>query len=257
MMLGALDALGDAARARARRRARGRLRGRAAWHVRGSPARRAGTRCPSAAASRREAPPSRSRSATPAGSRVLLLVSGGASALLEVPAPGVALEELRGSIEWALVRSRRHRDAERERAALSRVKGGRLPGLFRGAAVEGLMISDVPRDDPAVLGSGLLAPARPAVGTLVGSLDDALDAARACRARRAGLAVARGRSGSRATPRRRRAESATSSPSGEPDLHLCGGETVVRLPARPGRGGRCQHLALVGGAADRGPCRTS
>jgi hydroxypyruvate reductase len=28
-------------------------------------------------------------------------------------------------------------------------------------------------------------------------------------------------------------------------LLVAGGETVVRLPARPGRGGRCQHLALA------------
>jgi hydroxypyruvate reductase len=32
---------------------------------------------------------------------------------------------------------------------------------------------------------------------------------------------------------------------GDADLAVHGGETVVRLPARPGRGGRCQHLALA------------
>jgi len=32
---------------------------------------------------------------------------------------------------------------------------------------------------------------------------------------------------------------------GEADLHVHGGETVVRLPARPGRGGRCQHFAVA------------
>ena len=42
----------------------------------------------------------------------------------------------------------------RERIALSQIKGGRLPGLFAGAEIEALMISDVPRDDPAVLASG-------------------------------------------------------------------------------------------------------
>ena len=43
---------------------------------------------------------------------------------------------------------------------------------------------------------------------------------------------------------RRRGTSATNSPSAAPSLQLWGGETVVRLPARPGRGGRCQHFAL-------------
>ena len=98
--------------------------------------------------------------ATPAGSRVLLLVSGGASALLEVPAPGVGLAELSALFDRALAGRFDIERLNRERAALSLVKGGRLPGLFAGAQVEALMISDVPRDDPAVLASGLAGRAR-------------------------------------------------------------------------------------------------
>ena len=71
----------------------------------------------------------------------------------------------------------------RERIALSQIKGGRLTRLFAGAEVEALLVSDVPRDDPAVLASGIAhdphIPCR-----LVGSLGDALDAvARAAAAR--------------------------------------------------------------------------
>ncbi len=184
---------------------------------------------------------------TAPGSRVLLLVSGGASALVEVPLPGVELADLQ----------RLYRDATRagfdietlnaRRRDLSAIKGGRMPALFRGCAVEGLMISDVPRDDPAVVGSGLLAaPGCPV--TLVGRLDDALDAIERA-AQQRGLSVRR-------LADRLAGEAAAAAlrcchelAAGSADLVIWGGEAVVMLPDRPGRGGRCQHLAL---AAARG-----
>jgi len=182
-------------------------------------------------------------SATPAGSRVLLLVSGGASALLEVLAPGVTFAELQRLNEWAQSEPVDIVSLNAKRASLSLVKAGRLPGLFRNADVEGLMISDVPDDDPAVVGSGLLASPSCRV-TLVGCLDDALDAA---------LRTARVRG---LNPRRAVSRLSGDAVSAAHDachefavggwnLHLWGGETVVRLPAHPGRGGRCQHFALA------------
>jgi len=181
--------------------------------------------------------------ATPADGSVLLLVSGGASALLEVPAPGVGLAELRALYDRSL--TERH-DIERlnqTRIAHSLVKGGRLPGLFRGLRTKALMISDVPRDDPAVLASGLL-DAPGLAPRLVGSIDEALEAvARAAAAR--GLRIARGTerlSGdAEAAARRICHELAV----GDADLLIHGGETVVALPDRPGRGGRCQHFAVA------------
>jgi len=182
-------------------------------------------------------------SATPAGSRVLLLVSGGASALLEVPAPGVSLAELRELYDHSLAERLDIESLNAKRRALSLIKGGRLPGLFRGSDVEALMISDVPRDDPAVLGSGLLA-APGCKPILVGSLDDALDAIEhAARAR--GLEVVRGRgrlAGDAEDAARRICRELA---AGGSRLLISGGETVVRLPAEPGRGGRCQHLAVT------------
>lgn len=188
--------------------------------------------------------------ATPAGGRVLLLVSGGASALLEIPAPGVGLAELSAVFDRALAGQYDIERLNRERAALSLVKGGRLPGLFAGSQVEALMISDVPRDDPSVLASGLLA-APGLEPRLVGSLEDALDAV-ARSAAALGLKAVRGSvrlSGdAEAAALRVCHELAV----GAADLVIHGGETVVRLPERPGRGGRCQHLAVAAARAIAG-----
>ncbi len=181
--------------------------------------------------------------ATPAGGRVLLLVSGGASSLLEVPAPGVSLVELRELYDRSLAECLDIESLNAKRRALSLIKGGWLPGLFRGSDVEALMISDVPRDDPAVLGSGLLA-APGFQPVLVGSLDDALDAVlRAARAR--GLDAIREKerlAGDAESAARRICHELA---VGGSELLILGGETVVRLPVRPGRGGRCQHLAVA------------
>lgn len=181
--------------------------------------------------------------ATPPGSRVLLLVSGGASALLEVPVPGVGLAELGALFERSLREGLDIEQLNRERIALSRVKGGQLAGLFRGAAIEALMISDVPRDDPAVLASGLLDTPQ-LERRLIGSIEEALAAVERAATQR-GLTVARGAErlagDAEAAANRICHELAV----GEADLHVHGGETVVRLPERPGRGGRCQHLAVA------------
>jgi len=181
--------------------------------------------------------------ATPPGSRVLLLVSGGASALLEVPAPGVGLVELGALFERSLREGLDIERLNRERIAHSRVKGGQLAGLFKRAAIEALMISDVPRDDPAVLASGLLD--TPGLERrLVGSIEESLAAVERAAAQR-GLTVARGAErlagDAEAAARRICHELAV----GKTDLHIHGGETVVHLPERPGRGGRCQHLAVA------------
>jgi hydroxypyruvate reductase len=181
--------------------------------------------------------------ATPAGSRVLLLVSGGASALLEVPTPGVGLTQLRALFDRSLREGLDIERLNRERIALSRVKGGRLAGFFPGSSIEALMMSDVPRDDPAVLASGLLD--TPGLGRcLVGSIDEALDAVERAAAS-SGLTTARGEdrlAGDAEEAARRICHELA---MGGADLHIHGGETVVSLPAQPGRGGRCQHLAVA------------
>lgn len=89
---------------------------------------------------------------------VIALVSGGGSALLSMPAPGVTLED-KQAVNTALLKSgatisemnivRRH---------LSAIKGGRLAEAASPAKLVTLMISDVPGDDPCVIASGPTVP---------------------------------------------------------------------------------------------------
>lgn len=85
---------------------------------------------------------------------VLCLISGGGSALLALPAPGVTLEDKR-AINRELLRSGASiAEINCVRKHLSAIKGGRLAAACAPARVVTLMISDVPGDDPAVIASG-------------------------------------------------------------------------------------------------------
>jgi hydroxypyruvate reductase len=89
-----------------------------------------------------------------AGDLVLVLVSGGASANWTAPAPQLDFAEKR-AVTQALLRSGASiGDINTVRKHLSRIKGGRLAARAAPATVMTLAISDVPGDDPAVIGSG-------------------------------------------------------------------------------------------------------
>ena len=91
---------------------------------------------------------------------VLCLMSGGASALLALPAEGVRLED-KQAINRALLRCGAPiHDMNCVRKHLSAIKGGRLAEAAAPARVVTLMISDVPGDDPSVIGSGPTVPDR-------------------------------------------------------------------------------------------------
>ena len=87
---------------------------------------------------------------------LLCLVSGGASAML--PAPAVPLGDL-GVITQRLIRSSASiQEVNTVRRHLSDLKGGRLAEKCRAGAVISLIISDVPGNSLADIGSGLTAP---------------------------------------------------------------------------------------------------
>ncbi len=85
---------------------------------------------------------------------VLFLVSGGGSALLALPAPGLTLTD-KQAINRALLKSGANiAEMNCVRKHLSAVKGGRLAAACAPAKVVTLAISDIPGDDPAVIASG-------------------------------------------------------------------------------------------------------
>jgi hydroxypyruvate reductase len=89
---------------------------------------------------------------------VVCLISGGGSALLSLPAPGLTLED-KQRINAALLASGAAIDEMNcVRKHLSAIKGGRLAARCAPARVVTLVISDVPGDDPSVIASGPTVP---------------------------------------------------------------------------------------------------
>jgi hydroxypyruvate reductase len=85
---------------------------------------------------------------------VLCLISGGASALLAVPGVGLSLAD-KQAVNKALLKSGANiAEMNCVRKHLSAIKGGRLAAAAYPAKVVTLLISDVPGDDPSVIGSG-------------------------------------------------------------------------------------------------------
>jgi hydroxypyruvate reductase len=85
---------------------------------------------------------------------VLCLISGGGSALLSLPAPGLTLED-KQAVNRALLSSGANiAEMNCVRKHLSAIKGGRLAAACAPARVVTLVISDVPGDDASVVASG-------------------------------------------------------------------------------------------------------
>jgi glycerate 2-kinase len=89
---------------------------------------------------------------------VLALISGGGSALLSLPAPGLTLAD-KQAVNAALLRSGAPiGEMNCVRKHLSAIKGGRLAAAACPARVLTLVISDVPNDDPSAIASGPTVP---------------------------------------------------------------------------------------------------
>lgn len=98
---------------------------------------------------------------------VICLISGGGSALLVDPAPGVTLAAKQAVNAALLASGADIGQMNTVRRHLSGIKGGRLAAHCHPARVVTLAISDVPGDDPAVIASG------PTVGDATTSADAA------------------------------------------------------------------------------------
>lgn len=181
----------------------------------------------------------------------IFLVSGGASSLVEVLAPGFTLQDLQRLNMDGLSSAIDIEELNARRRVCSRIKGGRLAALLRGRSARALFISDVPGNDPAVIGSGVLGPAPGASGragaadgierTVIASIEMAMHAVSA---RAHGLPVHVESRRVTETAERLAVRLAHELAVSATPVRVWGGETVVRLPEHPGRGGRNQHLAL-------------
>jgi hydroxypyruvate reductase len=178
----------------------------------------------------------------------VFLVSGGSSSLVEVLTGGVSLGDLRALNERGLAAGWDIVALNSARAKLSRLKAGGVARLLAGRRALALFISDVPGDDPDVIGSGLLG--RDPGGAdnierhIIANVDAAVNAVAAA-ANAHGLALetdpARFAGDVDAVAQKFLARMRDS----ESDGVVWGGESTVTLPAVRGRGGRNTHLALT------------
>lgn len=200
---------------------------------------------------------------------LLFLISGGTSSLVEVLTPGFGLGDLQRLNRWLLGSGLDIHAMNSLRRGVSRIKGGGLLRFLQGRSGKVLLISDVPGDDPGVIGSGLLYPRKPVQKSpslpdwlpalpeeppvsglaalphhLVATSRQAVEAA-AKQASALGYPVwadyplLKGDAAEQGVAFARLLRDAP------PGVHILGGETTVILPPQPGRGGRNQHLALA------------
>jgi hydroxypyruvate reductase len=85
---------------------------------------------------------------------VICLISGGGSALLTLPAPGITFEDKQALNKALLASGASIAEMNCVRRHLSAIKGGRLAAACHPARVVTLLISDVPGDDPLDVASG-------------------------------------------------------------------------------------------------------
>ena len=89
---------------------------------------------------------------------VICLISGGASALLPLPAPGLTLEDKQQVTRQLLACGANIHEINTVRKHLSAIQGGQLAALAAPAQLLTLVLSDVIGDDLSVIGSGPTVP---------------------------------------------------------------------------------------------------
>ena len=178
----------------------------------------------------------------------VFLISGGSSSLVEALRDGVSLDDVfalnvRGLAEgWDIA------TLNAERKKLSRIKGGGIARLLEGRRALALFISDVPDDNPDVIGSGLLGrdAGRPdsIERHVIANVDRCVDATLAA-GTAVGLRLERGAGRFDGDAERVAQDFVAALRATDADGLVWGGESTVKLPVRHGRGGRNTHLALA------------
>ncbi len=215
---------------------------------------------------------------SPVESQLLFLISGGASSLVEVLPEGITAEDLEKVNQWLLASGLNIVQINAVRKAMSCIKGGRLATMLGNRKTTVLLISDVPENDPAVIGSGLLvadANSGDILATLklpvwlekiVNHSPPKTVLSDECFKRIDVQVISDNWRAQKAVSREAKylgypvylndgfiqgdIDDAVKKISnaliyGQPGVYIWGGETTVTLPARVGRGGRNQHFALA------------
>ena len=204
----------------------------------------------------------------PQHASLLVLISGGASSMVEVPVNGLSLTQLQQINRYLIASGKDIHAINAWRKRFSKIKGGGLLAYVQHLQCTQLIISDVQDNDPAIIGSGLLVQSKddehdgddwlqsqlqndsphmdiyaPVNTHVIGSNDIALRAVVDEAAYHgldrhlheefiSGDAIEQGRV---------IGEYLSNAAGG---IHVWGGETTVELPHNPGLGGRNQSMAL-------------
>lgn len=180
---------------------------------------------------------------------LVALISGGGSAMVAAPRPGLSLEEKVAATSKKMAEGASIAELNQLRRALSSVKGGQLVAACA-APVLTLIVSDVAGDDPRVVASGLtIHDGRPQDRCrVIAGQDSVARAAAAALAARGWPVVLRpeplvGEVGAAAAELL--ALRAGAPGGGDRVAVIAYGEPVVALPPDAGTGGRAQQLALL------------
>lgn len=207
-------------------------------------------------------------SSIPQGEKLLILISGGTSSLVEVLVDDLSLAQLQQINQHLLASGKNIKQMNAWRKQFSQIKGGGLLKHVQAEDCTQLLISDVQNDDASVIGSGLLVE-----NTHVPDEDDFLHGilgdikhepnnstmieSHIVATQRQAMQVVFDEaesmevdvylhdeflSGDAQDEGRRIAQWLLTAASG---VHIWGGETTVNLPNKPGIGGRNQHFALA------------
>lgn len=176
---------------------------------------------------------------------LLLLVSGGASAVAEVLPAGMTLDTWQAETEALVASGADIHAINTRRRAVSQIKGGKLVAAFGGARVTTLAVSDVEGDDLNVIGSGIGAAPDTPPCTFTARLVATNAHARAVAERMASDTVIANEECLYDDVRKVAHILGAKLRAGPAGLYIFGGEPTVQLPDAPGRGGRNQALALL------------
>ncbi len=183
----------------------------------------------------------------PEGSRVLMLVSGGASALAEALPEDMTLADLQAMTDDMIATGKTIAQINARRKQTSLIKDGKLIEAFEGEEIRVYAISDVEGDSIETIGSGIgdccCAEAK-ASSKIIASNQIARQRA-VHQAEQLGLEVHVNEETLYGDVFELAPVIGAGLQQAEPGVYIWGGEPTVVLPENPGRGGRNQSLALA------------